>query len=32
MKAKGLADEVRNDKKAQRYLNDALINIIGKLK
>ena len=32
MKAKGLADEVRNDKKAQKYLNDALINIIGKLK
>ena len=27
MKAKGLAEEVRNDKKAQRYLKDALTNI-----
>ena len=32
MKAKGLAAEVRNDKKAQRYLNDALTNIIKDLK
>ena len=32
MKAKGLAEEVRNDKKAQRYLKDALTNIIKDLK
>ena len=30
--AKGLAAEVRNDKKAQRYLKDALTNIIKDLK
>jgi hypothetical protein len=30
--AKGLAAEVRNDKKAQKYLNDALTNIIKDLK
>jgi hypothetical protein len=32
MKAKGLAEEVRNDKRAQKYLNDALTNIIKDLK
>ena len=32
MKAKGLAAEVRNDQKAQRYLKDALTNIIKDLK
>ena len=32
LKAKGLAAEVRNDAKAQKYLNDALTNIIKDLK
>jgi hypothetical protein len=30
--AKGLAAEVRNDKKAQKYLNEAIKNIIKDLK
>ena len=32
VKAKGLAAEVRNDTRAQKYLNDALTNIIKDLK
>ena len=31
-KAMGLADEVRNDSRAQRYLKDTLTNIIKDLK